>query len=359
MPDIEIVKLKIRRGPDSQRKLVTLEQGELGYTTDFKRVFVGDGITVGGAVIGNKIHPQTGSRINIASAITNDLVYDNNKLYQLTGSDPTNNGNWSFVGTVPDATFLEYDSSDELTLAYRGITIDKINPNIVDVNGCVDYDSLSGFSVNVDSQTIVKDSNSLKVQTIDEEHINSTALGNGLAGGSGTTITVDANTSQFGFVGNSLTLETLPNGIVDVPALSAGSLGDGLKITPGNKLDTVVQGGDTSTITLDIFSGQLSLAAVGGGSLNTFGTLTYDQYGRVTNTESSLQQPLCAEETTSSPLSVFNGAIDQTTYTDQTIIPTLSSNGVSTATVNLTSAGFMQVETSLGKLAIPVFLPPQ
>ena len=359
MPDIEIVKLKIRRGPDSQRKLVTLEQGELGYTTDFKRVFVGDGITVGGAVIGNKVHPQLGVKTNLTSAVTNDIVYENNKLYQLTGSSPTVNGNWTFIGTVPDPTFLEYNASDELSLAYRGITIDKINPNIVDVGGCVDYDSLSGFSVNVDNQTIVKSSNSLKVQTIDEEHINSTTLGNGLAGGSGTTITVDANPAQFGFAGNSLTLETLPNGIVDVPSLSADSLGDGLKIVGGNKLDTVVQGGDTNTITLDTFSGELSLAAVGAGSLNTFGTLTYDQYGRVIDTQSSLQQSLCAEETTSSPLSVFNGSIDQTTYTDQTIIPTLSSNGVSSITVNLTSAGFMQVDTALGKLAIPVFLPPQ
>lgn len=359
MPDIEIVKLKIRRGPNSQRKLVTLEQGELGYTTDYKRVFVGDGITVGGAVIGNKIHPQTGARTNLVGAVTNDLVYDSNKLYQLTGSDPTASNSWSFIGTAPDPTFLEYNASDELTLAYRGITIDKINPNIVDTTGGVDYDSISGFSVNVDGQTIVKDTNSLKVQTIDEEHINSSSFGNGLVGGSGTTITVDANTSQFGFVGNSLTLQALPAGVVDVPSLSADSLGDGLKITPGNKLDTVIQGGDTDTITLDTFDGTLSLSAIGGGSLNTFGTLTYDQYGRVTNTESSLQQSLCAEESLTSPLSVFNGAIDQTTYTDQTIIPTLSSNGVSTATVNLTSAGFMQVETSLGKLAIPVFLPPQ
>ena len=29
MPDIEIVKLKLRRGTDAQRQTVTLEQGEL------------------------------------------------------------------------------------------------------------------------------------------------------------------------------------------------------------------------------------------------------------------------------------------------------------------------------------------
>ena len=53
MPDIEIVKLKLRRGTDAQRQAVTLEQGELGYTTDAKRVWVGDGFTVGGNNISN------------------------------------------------------------------------------------------------------------------------------------------------------------------------------------------------------------------------------------------------------------------------------------------------------------------
>ena len=48
MPDIKIVKIKLRRGSEIQRKLVTLDQGELGYVTDTKRVFVGDGSTVGG-----------------------------------------------------------------------------------------------------------------------------------------------------------------------------------------------------------------------------------------------------------------------------------------------------------------------
>ena len=52
MPDIEIVKLKLRRGTDSQRENVVLEQGELGYTTDSKRVFVGDGFLSGGNVVG-------------------------------------------------------------------------------------------------------------------------------------------------------------------------------------------------------------------------------------------------------------------------------------------------------------------
>jgi hypothetical protein len=51
MPDIKIVKIKLRRGSEIQRKLVTFDQGELGYVTDTKRVFVGDGTTTGGTVV--------------------------------------------------------------------------------------------------------------------------------------------------------------------------------------------------------------------------------------------------------------------------------------------------------------------
>ena len=85
MPDIEIVKLKLRRGTDAQRQLVTLEQGELGYTTDAKRVWVGDGFTVGGINVGNVAYPPmtVGTRTDLTDAINGDLVYEDNLLYQF------------------------------------------------------------------------------------------------------------------------------------------------------------------------------------------------------------------------------------------------------------------------------------
>ena len=54
MPDITIVKIKVRRGSDDQRKQLVLDQGELGFTIDTKRVFVGDGSVTGCKVVGNK-----------------------------------------------------------------------------------------------------------------------------------------------------------------------------------------------------------------------------------------------------------------------------------------------------------------
>ena len=46
MANVTIVKLKVRRGSDAQRKAITLDQGELGYTLDTKRFYIGDGSTV-------------------------------------------------------------------------------------------------------------------------------------------------------------------------------------------------------------------------------------------------------------------------------------------------------------------------
>lgn len=44
--------LQLRRGTDAERKLVTFAVGELIYTTDTKKVFVGDGTTLGGKFVG-------------------------------------------------------------------------------------------------------------------------------------------------------------------------------------------------------------------------------------------------------------------------------------------------------------------
>ena len=43
--------IRIRRGTDADRLTVILENGELGYTTDTKKVYVGDGVTLGGTQV--------------------------------------------------------------------------------------------------------------------------------------------------------------------------------------------------------------------------------------------------------------------------------------------------------------------
>jgi hypothetical protein len=43
--------LRIRRGTDAQRQTLTFDQGEVVYTTDTKKVYIGDGVTAGGTNI--------------------------------------------------------------------------------------------------------------------------------------------------------------------------------------------------------------------------------------------------------------------------------------------------------------------
>lgn len=64
--------LKLRRGTDSERLTITPEQGEVIYVTDTKRVFVGDGTTVGGIAVG----------LTNANAVFNSVVVNGNTTTQ-------------------------------------------------------------------------------------------------------------------------------------------------------------------------------------------------------------------------------------------------------------------------------------
>ena len=52
--------LQIRRGTEAQRAVLTGVAGELLYTTDTKKLYVGDGVTAGGTEAGAE---QTGAEI--------------------------------------------------------------------------------------------------------------------------------------------------------------------------------------------------------------------------------------------------------------------------------------------------------
>ena len=45
-------KIQIRRGVEAQRASITPDAGELLFTTDNKQLFVGDGATAGGLLVG-------------------------------------------------------------------------------------------------------------------------------------------------------------------------------------------------------------------------------------------------------------------------------------------------------------------
>jgi hypothetical protein len=92
MANVSVVKLKVRRGTDDERKLIILDQGEIGYTTDSKRLFVGDAFESGGFPVGIKYYTATqsitaatiGDTVDqIYTIQTGDIVFD--RLYPTTG----------------------------------------------------------------------------------------------------------------------------------------------------------------------------------------------------------------------------------------------------------------------------------
>jgi hypothetical protein len=81
--------LKIRRGTESQRETVTFAAGEIVWTTNGQKLYVGDGITAGGIDIAAQLggtgitYNQTSGKLDIdlTNASTDTLSEGNNNLY--------------------------------------------------------------------------------------------------------------------------------------------------------------------------------------------------------------------------------------------------------------------------------------
>lgn len=103
-----IVKFLVRRGLDSDRKLVKLAQGELGMVVNdnipnniTSRLFVGDGVTTGGVPVASKFYVLSG----FTDVATNyiqlyDIVFNttDSKLYALTAAGATVGANYAYIG---------------------------------------------------------------------------------------------------------------------------------------------------------------------------------------------------------------------------------------------------------------------
>jgi len=332
MPDIEIVKLKLRRGTDAQRESVILEQGELGYTTDSKRVFVGDGFLSGGTVLGAKNYPPmyVGTRTDLTDAVTGDLVYEDNLLYQLSGTDAAMLSAWTFIGTRTDGTTLDYNAGI-LEIKDNGITIDKVSSDFVVPNGGIEI-TTTGLSAAVDGSTIfVNGSGQLESSRL---YLSASDLSQGLSGGDGDPVGVDV-TEAFTFTGNRLDFAKAGADTVDADAIQDSALGNGLE-----KAGT----------------GELRLEIIGGDVMYPFNNSEYDSTGRVISTSSSIEQNLSGTDTSGNG-QIFFGSMDAEAPGSETIVNVLSSNDVGDSeAIALSSAGFIQIASgNKGNFAIPVF----
>jgi hypothetical protein len=129
-----LLKLIVRQGPDSQRKQIVLSVGELGYSTDTKRLYIGDGSTYGGVPAGNVFRGEQTTLANIATAYqaseVGDLAFATNEgyLYKLTALPGSISGNWTVIGgvyTAGDGSILISNTS----VRVGQISADNIHPS--------------------------------------------------------------------------------------------------------------------------------------------------------------------------------------------------------------------------------------
>lgn len=144
-----LLKLLVRRGLDVDRRNIVLSEGEIGYTTDTERLYIGNGSTKGGILVGNKFLGSRADHTSLSQAIEGDLAFNttNNKLYAKTASS------WIEIGSLYKAgnSTISIDNNNQIsvgTLSANNFSNDAVGNSIVIESGRV---SLNGTSISTDS----------------------------------------------------------------------------------------------------------------------------------------------------------------------------------------------------------------
>ena len=102
--------LRLRRGSNADRLLITPLEGELVYTTDSKLIYIGDGATVGGVLVGIQ---ALGSNLN------------------LSGNDIVGTGNINITGTITASGDINLgDGVGGDTIGIQGNITSNLLPNV-------------------------------------------------------------------------------------------------------------------------------------------------------------------------------------------------------------------------------------
>ena len=300
MANVTIVKLKIRRGSDAQRKTIVLDQGEVGYTLDTRRIFVGDGATEGGHSVGVKTVGPFNDKANLGTAAgqspglqLGDIGYAESKLYTLTSTIYTNNlSGWAYIGPKPDGTFVDFvggsgDDQNYLTVKKNPGAIDSqyMSPAIFGRGLLSSYNTTDGGTIEVGINTnylelsasgVGGNTNIIapKINSVTEREISPTIFDKGIVGGSGAgaggfnKISLSINTNQFQFdTNNKLEIKAFGSksdgGQLTMPTqVWAGqcgeNLGTGLSLDSSCNLQAAVRGVGEGT-PININNGLLSL----------------------------------------------------------------------------------------------------
>jgi hypothetical protein len=149
--------LRLRRGTDAQRQLITPAQGELIYVTDTTELYVGDGTTLGGVRITGEVVNQLSQLNDVDAALPQDgdvLSYDSATGDWVAGELPLGDlSNVDLVTVAPtDGSVLSYDATAGGWVPASSLGLDASLEGLSDTgvslasNGdALVYNSVSGF----------------------------------------------------------------------------------------------------------------------------------------------------------------------------------------------------------------------
>lgn len=116
-----IIQTQFRRGTESERLSVLFKEGEPAVTTDFHRLFVGDGVTYGGHLAGN-LYKGEGTPVNSVSTdvLSGDIRFDNanSTLYVYKGTDATALSSWKPIANLNNPIYAKYNGLSGGSLEY-------------------------------------------------------------------------------------------------------------------------------------------------------------------------------------------------------------------------------------------------
>lgn len=159
-----LLKLLVRRGTNEDRKNITLDEGELGYASDTTRLFIGDGTTVGGNLVGNKF---LGSRpdITIETGEINDLAFDNdnNTLQRIKQNNGSSVNDWEIISNL-------------ISAGNESIVIDSVQRATVGTLSAGNFstDAL-GNSIEIDTSNRIALSSSINIDEITQRTVDATS----------------------------------------------------------------------------------------------------------------------------------------------------------------------------------------
>lgn len=318
--------LRLRRGSDAERLLVTPLQGELIYATDTKKIYVGDGATLGGVLIGP-------TEADAFTSVVGDTTPQLGGDLDLNSNNITGVGNINIDGTINATGNIGLGDDDSDVINVSGVINSNLKPaldgqfnlgtnnrrwNNVWAEGAVISGELTTESLTVTSNITTVGSSVLynaSNDTIQAASIVGNLTGNLYADDS--TVVVDANQKKF-------------TGEVEGNILSPGlsTFTGGMNITTANidggTMDGVAIGQDGVTPVANIKGREITAqnGFFGNVTGDTTGYHIGDVFGSIKGSVFGGDSSVIIDDTTSTVLGDVNNS-------------TTTSKQVNSATINL------------------------